>query len=99
MGSTDPQRPRTPGILFAAAALVLVIVVGVFGLTARRPSPPTIAEFAPQASEQILTESEEQGFEAGHGATAATPTPEIDPETGLPTGSKITIDVARVRAC
>src|SRR2546427_174274 len=46
-------RPRTPGLVYTALAVALVVIVAIVALTARQTPPPTIAEFAPQAQQQI----------------------------------------------
>ncbi len=68
-------------------------------LTATQPPPPTIAEFAPQAVEQIEEAPSEQTSEfgtgdggIGDGAAEATPAPTEAP-------AREVIEVARVRRC
>ena len=81
--------------MYAALALALVVIVAVIATTATQPPPPTIAEFAPQAIEQIKDAPVEQSSEfgsgaggsAGAGARAIVP-PKVPP-----------IDVPRVRRC
>jgi hypothetical protein len=90
-------RPRTPGLVYTALALVLVILVAVIATTATQPPPPTIAEFAPQAVEQIKEAPREQSGDFGEedggdgGLGAAAPSP--------PTVTPPPIDVPRVRRC
>src|SRR5687768_8815945 len=50
-------RPRSPGVAYAVLTLALSVLVGALALTSRQPAPPTIAEFAPQAVEQIRDSS------------------------------------------
>src|SRR5687768_5484318 len=91
-------RPRTPGLVYTSLALVITVLLALFALTATQPPPPTIAEFAPQAVEQI-TESPQDGFERGAGQSTLEGG-EIDPLTGLPRAVLTsTVDVARVRNC
>lgn len=78
----DRRRPRGPGIVYGVVSVVTLVVVGVVALTATQPPPPTIAEFAPQAVEQIEDAPVEQTSEFGTGdggalldAAAPTPTP------------------------
>src|SRR5687767_11071042 len=94
--SLMPNRPRTPGIVYGAATIVLLVVLASIALSTRQPPPPTIAEFAPQAVEQI-TEADQTGTASvggsgvrDLGATQPTPAPER---------LEATIDVPRVRRC
>ncbi len=104
LGSSVPQapKPRTPGFVYTAITLVLVLVVGVVAMSQTQPPPPTIAEFAPQAVEQIEDAPVEQTSDFGSGEggllgdrTASLPTPA--PDTTGP--DREVIDVARVRRC
>ncbi|HVE75550.1 MAG TPA: hypothetical protein VND22_02155 [Actinomycetota bacterium] len=61
------RKPKAPAILYGAILLTLLILLSVFALTARQPPPPTIAEFAPQAVEQIQDAPSEQSSEFGSG--------------------------------
>ncbi len=95
----EARRPRGPGIVYGSMAVVLLVVVGVLALTATQPPPPTIAEFAPQAVEQIEDAPVEQTSDFGTGDGGATqdtagpaPTPAAEREREV-------IDVARVRRC
>src|SRR5688572_6363906 len=53
-GGPTGERPRMPGVAYAVLTLALVTLVGALALTSRQTAPPTIAEFAPQAVEQIM---------------------------------------------
>src|SRR5688500_1625933 len=64
-GNTTQSRPRTPGLVYAIVSALLCVLIAAVALTAERSAPPTIAEFAPQAVEQISDPSDD--------ATAATP--------------------------
>lgn len=94
-------RPRTPGLFYTAITLVVVLLVGIVSLTHAQPPPPTIAEFAPQAVEQIEDAPDEQTSEFGTGEDGtlgdrtAAPTPRPDDDTG----GAPPIDVPRVRRC
>ena len=61
------KRPRGPGFTYTVLALVLVVLVAALALTARQPPPPTIAEFAPQAVEQITESPDDQSSSVGRG--------------------------------
>jgi hypothetical protein len=90
------RRPRGPGMVYTALAIALVVVVSVIAVNATQPPPPTIAEFAPQAVEQIKEAPQEQSSDVGEadgggdgsGAEAAVPLTTPPP-----------IDVPRVRRC
>src|SRR5688572_2219369 len=89
------ERPRAPGVAYAAVSVVLALLVGVLALTSRQSPPPTIAEFAPQAVERISDPSGDPGASRsssgelrGSGVTAGEE--DVAPQT---------VDVARVRQC
>ncbi len=93
------RAPRGPGIIYTGLTAVAAVVLAIVALTAQQPPPPTIAEFAPQAQEQIEDAPLEQvsDFGSGQGAPGGDggstgPAPEEVPEPEV-------IDVARVRRC
>ena len=95
-------NPRAPGLIYGAMSLVVLLLVAVMALTARQTPPPSIAELAPQAVEQIKDAPAEQSSDFGSGeggeggrAGATTTT------TGLLTAPppRAVIDQARVRRC
>jgi hypothetical protein len=101
-------RPRTPGIVYSALSVVVLVVLGAVAFSTRQPPPPSIAEFAPNAVEKIEDAPEEQraGEEEGVGAcpadepdcdAAATPTPQPGADPDDP--EERFIDVPRVRKC
>lgn len=65
------RRPRGPGIVHASMALVMAVLIAAVALTQRQPPPPTVAEFAPQAVEQIKKAPNEQSSRFGSGAGGA----------------------------
>jgi hypothetical protein len=65
MKRSTAGRPRTPGIVYTALAVAMAVVVAVIAISANQPPPPTIAEFAPQALEQIKEAPAEQSGDAG----------------------------------
>src|SRR5688572_17628614 len=90
------DRPRTPGYAYTILAVTLVVLLATVALTARQPPPPTIAEFAPQAVENITDAPDDQSSSSGRaggagGAGGETPTP---PPVDAPV-----IEQARVRKC
>lgn len=58
-------RPRLPGLANVAVVAVVVVLVAGVALTARQAPPPTVAEFAPQAVEQIEEALPEQADTVG----------------------------------
>lgn len=102
-------RPRLPGLLNVGTVTVVVVLVAAVALTARQTPPPTVAEFAPQAVEQIeesLPEQTDTSQEGPDGVAAAPtdvpsePGAEDDGEpTPEPTASEPAIEEARVRRC
>ncbi|HVL80471.1 MAG TPA: hypothetical protein VM840_02630 [Actinomycetota bacterium] len=91
-------RPRTPGFVYGSITLVMLVVLGVIALIARQPPPPTIAEFAPNAQEQIEDAPEEQAARRGRGAGASPPPTEGGVPTPGPAEQRF-IDTPRVRRC
>src|SRR5437763_16934835 len=103
------DRPRGPGIVYASLTVVLLILIAAIALTARQPPPPSIAESAPQAVEQIKQAPTEQSSrfgsagggsgpgEPGAGAGGGGAAPSAAPVTVPPPPKPI--DVARVRRC
>ncbi|MGH2807900.1 MAG: hypothetical protein ACRDKT_11570 [Actinomycetota bacterium] len=61
----DPKRPRLPGLVYSATSLVVLLLVGVVAFAADQPPPPTIAEFAPTAVDQIEEAPSEQASDFG----------------------------------
>src|SRR5688572_9616548 len=91
------QRPQAPGLVYTALALILLVMLAAFALTSRQPPPPTIAEFAPQAIENITDAPNDQSSSSGRGggtggAGGGLETPEPPPDAQQ-------INVPRVRRC
>lgn len=99
-------RPRTPALVLGGVVVALSVLVAAVALTARQLSPPAIAEFAPQAVEQIKKALNDQTPNLNPGdLSTPPPTPPTRPgETPSP-GAKPSIDprtgivVPRVRQC
>src|SRR5687767_66086 len=89
------QRPVVPGTAMAVVAVVLIVLVATIALTSRQPPPPSIAEFAPQAVENITDAPSDQSF-AGTGGAAPTPTPTPEPAVEA---NQRTIFVPRAHRC
>ncbi len=92
------RSPRGPGYVYAAITLALIVIVTVIALTTRQTPPPTIAEFAPQAIEQIKDAPTEQSSEFGSGEGGSglqgfSPPPQASPPP------RQVVDLPRVRRC
>jgi hypothetical protein len=68
------RRPRAPVFVYLAIATALVVVIGLLPRTGNQTPPPTVAEFAPQASREIKDSIAEQSsrFGSGKGACSGT---------------------------
>jgi hypothetical protein len=66
--SGEQARPRTPAFVQIGLAVGIAVLLAAVTLTTRQPPPPAIAEFAPQAVEQIKETPKEQASEFGSGA-------------------------------
>ena len=98
------QRPRPPGIAYGAMSMVMLMLLGALTITASQTSPPAIAEFAPQAVEQIEDAPPEQSSSAGEGeggagAEGGATTTTTTPTPGGTTAPPPTIERARIRRC
>ena len=105
-------RPRTPALVLGAVVAAVCVLVGAVALTSRQQTPPTIAEFAPQAVAQIKQALDEQGVDETRQAQqeqdAPTAAPSAGPSLG-PDGSPLpqpgasppppAIQQPRVRQC
>src|SRR5688572_2223517 len=91
-----PTRPRSPGVAYTVVTVALAVLVGALALTSRQAPPPTIAEFAPQAVEQISDSSADAAGTAGEASTDTSPQDQDTLQEGaLPWA----VDVARARQC
>ncbi len=98
------RRPRGPGLAYSITACVAVLALGAVALSADQAPPPSVAEFAPAALDQIKEAPPRQGTDVGEGeegpggastrSPSASPSPTVAPS---PTGP--VIDVARTRKC
>ena len=82
-------RPRTPGLVLGSLVVAVSVVVGAVALTSRQQTPPTIAEFAPQAVAQIKQTLDEQGLTETRQAAAEqepSPSPSPSPQPGETVG-------------
>ncbi len=100
MTTEAKRRPRGPGVAYAALTTVMALVVGIVAMTATQPPPPTIAEFAPQAVEQIDEAPSEQTSEFGSGEGGLGTGGAFEP-TPPPVADEVerVIDVPRIRRC
>ncbi len=88
-------RRRAGGLVNGVALAVLIAILALVALVTKPPPPPNVAEFAPQAVEQITDAPSNQSSRFGTGAGEGT-----SGSADLPSsGNQRTIDVARVRRC
>jgi hypothetical protein len=101
------NRPRTPALVLGTVVLALSVLVAAVALTSRGQTPPTIAEFAPQAVQQIkkaLDPQPDEVADKGLGAGSnASPSPSAGPSAGPRTSGVPSppgdVVVPRVRQC
>ncbi|HVE76017.1 MAG TPA: hypothetical protein VND22_04515 [Actinomycetota bacterium] len=77
--------------------MAIVVLIAAFTISKREPPPPTIAEFAPQAQEQIREAPNEQSF--GEAGGPGDPRGEGGENPAFATEEEEAIDVPRVRRC
>lgn len=61
------EQPKGPAYLYTALTTVVFVIIGAIALNAAQPPAPTVAEFAPQALEQIKDAPDEQTSSRGPG--------------------------------
>ena len=99
------KRPRDPGIVLGAISLAGLVLFATVALTEAAPAPPSIAEFAPQAVEQIKDAPTEQegdvglGGGGGRAATTTTTPPAADDELVAAPVDAVVKTVPRTRRC
>ena len=97
----ETPRPRTPSLVLGAAVTAVAVLVGAVALTSRQSPPPTIAEFAPQAVEQIKEALEEQSVAEADGPQGTAREDAAPGARGTSTTSPaaVVIEEGRVRQC
>lgn len=102
------NRPRTPALVLGTAVVALSVLVAAVALTSRGQTPPTVAEFAPQAVQQIKKALDNQPAEApgkglGAGSNASPPAtatkPGATPVASVIASGRPAVVVPRVRQC
>jgi hypothetical protein len=82
-GRSRVLRPRGPGYVFSSGATAVLLLLGLVALNASQPAPPTVAEFAPAALDQIKDAPDRQSSDVGDAPGAVTasssPTPTARP--------------------
>ena len=81
-GRSSRRAGRSPGLVNLAVVVGLVIALTGIALTSRTTSPPAIAEFAPQAVQQIKKAPKQAGEEGEAGGSAASPPASPSPSPG-----------------
>ncbi|MCU1673579.1 MAG: hypothetical protein JWN77_1692 [Frankiales bacterium] len=111
MAAQSGRAPRTPAYVFAGVVTAFAVLVAAVALTARQAAPPAIAEFAPQAVEQIKQTLDEQAPDVtpdSDGGTdgsrpsappSASPSPSAGPSAGPGASAPPAVEVPRVRQC
>jgi hypothetical protein len=103
----QPGLSKVPGLVQGAVVVVVLVVVAAVALTARQPSPPSVAEYAPEAVAQIKQAPAEQSVDLGHANGGSTTTTADagagqggrNGGAGSTTSTTQVIDVPRVRRC
>src|SRR5207237_1276841 len=67
-GRSRRQRPTGPGLVHGVFVTLLVLFIAAVALSAKQTPPPSVAELAPQASQQIKDAPAEQSSRFGSGA-------------------------------
>lgn len=81
------RQPRSPGLVYSATTVAMVVLIGAIALTVRQTPPPPVAEFAPQVR-QIKDAPQEQAL-LGDPVGGIPPTPSPLPDSQSPGGVKI----------
>ena len=101
-------RPRTPSLVLGSVVVAVAVLVAAVALTSRQQSPPTIAEFAPQAVAQIKQSLDDQGLNETRLAPPEEPSPPPSPPPTVgpdgsplpsPSPTQTAIRPPRVRSC
>jgi hypothetical protein len=86
--SDRARTARSPGLVYSATTVAMVVLIGAIALTVRQVPPPPVAEFAPQVQqikeaplEQTTQFGSGPGAGGGVGGAANIPTPE--PKRGV----------------
>lgn len=102
-GTAPVRRPRGPGVVLSVGATLVLLLVGVVALDAAQSPPPTVAEFAPAALDQITDPPDEQATDIGDPGPGASAGPSATPRprgaSGAPSPGVSQPPVERVRAC
>lgn len=97
------RRPRGPGLVFSIGATLVLLLVGVVALDAAQSPPPTVAEFAPAALDQITDAPDKQSTDIGDPGAGPSSGPAPTPAPGRPTATPSPAatgrPVERVRDC
>jgi hypothetical protein len=85
-GRSRVLRPRGPGYVFAAGATAVLLLIGFVALNASQPPPPTVAEFAPAALDQIKDAPDRQSSDVGDAPGGAKSSASPGPSPGASGG-------------
>ncbi len=101
-GASRTKQSKTVTLIYGGISAVLLLVIAALALVFVPPSPPSVAEFAPQAQDAIEQAPDQQSSRFGGGAGGACALGQkCDDETSsqLPATKRAVIDRARVRRC
>ncbi len=95
------RQPKTVPLIYGGLSALLLIAIAALALVFVPPSPPSVAEFSPQAEEQIENAPEQQSSQFGSGAGACAVGQVCEEGTAgrQAQGSRKIIEKARVRRC
>ncbi len=95
------RQSKAVTIAYASLAGIILLVIAAIALVVVPPSPPSVAEFAPQAQEQIVDAPNQQSSQFGSGAGACAVGQVCEEGTAgrQAQGSRKIIEKARVRRC
>ncbi len=101
MSKVRKRQSKAVTIAYTSIAAVLLLIIAAVALVIVPPSPPQVAEFAPQAVDQIVQAPNQQSSQFGTGAGGACAVGQIcggqDANAAAPL--KKVIEKARVRRC
>ncbi len=97
---TDRRQSKTITIAYASLATIILLIIVAVALVMVPPSPPSVAEFAPQAQEPIKDAPNQQSSQFGSGAGSCAKGQVCGgPDTAALSLPRKVIEKARVRRC
>ncbi len=102
LAASRTNQSKTVPLIYGGISAVLLLVIAALALVFVPPSPPSVAEFAPQAQEALEQALEQQSSQFGSGTGGACALGQIcDDETSsqLSPTKRTVIEKGRVRRC